>query len=318
MARDNPIQFAIVREDPRVELAVLDRHPASSGLLIASGGCTAFTLAALRPELKLTLLDANAAQLELVARKAEALRAHAPGTAGRLRAFGVGEDDPASFSGCGNFESLFRGLRGVLDEHVLPASERRRMIREGLPRAPLIESRYWPVAFALFFSDAMLEAMFGPDATQHAPRGSYPGYFQRAIERGLSRPDAATNPWLHQVLLGCWLPEALPEYLERAGDVRYAELHADLQAAPSFAQFSFVSLSNLFDWMSTERVRAVAERLSAECRPGTTLIIRQLNNTTPVEQLLASAFRHDLALSAEALATDRSLFYGRVLVLVKT
>ncbi len=318
MAPHNPIQFAVVREDPRLEQLLLARHPAQRALLIASGGCTALTLSAALPGLQLTLLDANEAQLNLVRRKVEALTAHGPGTRERLEAFGVGRDDPHSLAGCGNFESLFRGLRGLLDELALPHHERLRLIREGRPREPLTTSRYWPVAFALYFSDAMLEAMFGPDATQHAPKGSYPGYFQRALERGLARADAARNPWLHQVLLGCWLPEALPEFMLQPCAARFEYLHAALADAPRFDRFGLLSLSNLFDWMSSGAVRDVCERLKAECRPGTTVLIRQLNNSAPVEQWLAPAFELDAPLSAELLSADRSLFYERVLALVRT
>ena len=56
--------------------------------------------------------------------------------------------------------------------------------------------RYWPVAFELFFSDQLLNAMFGAAATQHAPPGSYSAYFRGAIEAGLCRPDAAQNYFL--------------------------------------------------------------------------------------------------------------------------
>ena len=71
--RDNPIQFAVVREDPRLEIQVLRRHPARRALLIASGGCTALTLASVWPNLGVTLLDPNPAQLDLVERKISAL-----------------------------------------------------------------------------------------------------------------------------------------------------------------------------------------------------------------------------------------------------
>src|SRR5690349_17004226 len=69
----NPVKFAVVREDPLVEDALVRRFGARRVLLIASGGCTALSLRALHPELELTLLDPNPAQLERVERKAAAL-----------------------------------------------------------------------------------------------------------------------------------------------------------------------------------------------------------------------------------------------------
>ena len=53
--RKNPIQFAVVREDPRVECRIIDRMAPRRMLSVASGGCTAFCVGSLRPEVKLTL-----------------------------------------------------------------------------------------------------------------------------------------------------------------------------------------------------------------------------------------------------------------------
>ena len=110
--RDNPLQFAVVREDALVEVEVLRRHPCRRVLLIASGGCSALTLQSVLPELEITLLDPNAAQLDLVRAKLDALDALRAGD--RLARFNVENDDPSGLCECGNFESLFRSLRTFL------------------------------------------------------------------------------------------------------------------------------------------------------------------------------------------------------------
>ena len=71
--KDNHVQFAVVREDPKIEAELVCLHQVSEVLLIASGGCTALTLQALFPDLRLTLLDLNPAQLELIKKKRQAL-----------------------------------------------------------------------------------------------------------------------------------------------------------------------------------------------------------------------------------------------------
>ena len=279
------------------------------------------TLALRCPEVQLTLLDANPAQLQLVQQKVDALHTHGPGSVERLRLFGVGRDDPQSLSACGNFESLFRVLRALLDDLVLPAAERRALLEAGDGPAlcqQLQQNRYWPVAFSMAFSDALLEAMFGTEATQHAAPGSYPAYFRGVVEQGLQRPDAGLNPWLHHVLLGHWLPQALPLYLTQPCHARFEMVHAPMAEAPPFGQFDLISLSNLFDWMDEQGVQAIVRRLCLECRVGSAVVLRQLNNRTPVEAAMAPAFRLETALSAELLARDRSLFYERLLVFVRT
>lgn len=315
MAVDNLVQFAIVREDPEVERDVVDRVDAKSALLIASGGCTAFTLAAQRPLVALTLLDMNAAQLDLVRTKHAALIAHPPASEERTRLFCT----DGELSGCGNFESLFRGWRALLDDLVMPHAERERMLLRGDgARESLTSNKYWAASFEMFFGDAMLEAMFTSAATQHAPRGSYPAYFRSVIERGLARADAAKNPWLHHVLLGHYVDDALPTYLGATYTAdRFAYVHASIADAPRFDAFDVISLSNLFDWMDGDATAQVARRIVSECRPGSAVIVRQLNNGAPVEELFAPAFTFEQALSSELHARDRSMFYERLLVLVR-
>lgn len=324
MSPGNRLQFAVVREDPVVELSLLPAPlriagaSAPEALIVASGGCTALALSAHRPDVRVTALDMNPAQLALVREKFEVVRAQPPGPA-RTARFGVGVDDATTLNAGGNFESLFRGFRAVLDDLVMSHADRHALLScdpvDG-DLLPLIENRYWPVAFALFFSDAMLETMFGPDATQHAERGSYPGYFRSVVERGLHRPDRRTNRYLQHVLLGTWLDDAVPAFLGMPAGPTPTLVHAAMIDAPPLSPFSLVSLSNLFDWMNDDGIAAIARRLEAELRPGAVVVIRQLNNRTPVERHLPS-FSFDDARADELLARDQSLFYERLLVGVK-
>lgn len=317
--RDNPIQFAVVREDPSLEQIALERalrrHSKPSrprALLIASGGCTAFFLAHRFPGIDLTLVDPNPAQLELVRRKLAMLEAG--DVSARRRAFNVGDDDPAGLNQCGNFESLFRQLRAFLVEFVAPAEEIEAFFAGGdaaLPRR-WFASPYWPVAFELHFAAPLLEAMFTAAATRHAEPDSYPGYFRRAFERGLAQPDAATNPFLQHVLLGRYL--AMPEQLERRPDARITLALRRIEDVADFSGFDLVSLSNVMDWMDDAAIATLARALCATLEPGAALLWRQLNNPVAHERRFEPAVRFDLALSERMLDAERSLFYSRVRV----
>lgn len=316
----NTLQFAVVREDPRVELVLVDellkQHTPLEVLSIASGGCTGMTLSALRRQVKVTLVDANPRQLEHVAQRLSAWARYAPNTVERFQAFGVGEDSPQSLSGGGNFESLFRAWRNFVHEFVCAPQDIEAVIAKALSPSVLTASKYWPVAFALFFSDSLLEAMFGPDATQHAPRGSYAGYFQRVVERGLAANDVSENWFLHHVLLGYYLPQALPLFLRETPGAAPTLLHSTLGQFPSYEPFRLISLSNVFDWTDAAGIEAVAQKLNRECQPGARLLIRQLNNTQNLEAAF-HAFELDETSGRALLAQDRSLFYERILVATK-
>ncbi|MGH7298343.1 MAG: DUF3419 family protein [Polyangiaceae bacterium] len=313
-------KFAVVREDANVEHALCLRTGSVAGsvLVVASGGCTALTLAHREPRLKVTAFDLSPLQLAHVEAKRAAV------ARGDLAALNVGDDAPAGLNQLGEFESLFRTLRRFVEEMVAPPEAIARYFdgataaadRQALVRA-WCASRYWAAAFSLVFHDALLHAMFGPAATQHAEPGSYPAYFQRAFERGLGEPGGADNPFLSHVLLGAYAPRHAPDYVHAARDLPVELVEGPLDAVPELARFDVVSLSNVFDWSDDALVASWAERLSRELQPGATVVVRQLNNRRDVRRFF-KGFAFDGALGEHLLSRDRSLFYERIEVATRT
>lgn len=317
---ERSVQFAIVREDPATEEAIL-RDDDREMLMVASAGCTALALAARHPSLTLTLFDMNPRQLALVQEKASALAALGD-DAERARRFGVDDPDPESLSGRGNFEALFRGLGAFLDELVIDRAARRQAFLDAagggpLPIADVISAhRFWPVAFDLFFADPLLHEMFGPAATQHAA-GSYARYFQRAVEAGMRRADAGTNPWLAHVLVGCFLASALPPLLldpRPPAEDQLVLIEGTLDVVGDLGRFDVIQLSNIFDWTAPAEVQRLCARLGDEMKPGARVVIRQLNSCMTLPAWLGERFTIDAERDAALLAADRSLFYDRLLV----
>lgn len=308
------VKFAVVREDPRLELAIAEKIGARSVLVVASGGCTALTLQALRPELEVCAFDLAPLQLEHVLAKREAA------IRGDLTALNTGGGGPEGLNQRGEFESLFRVLTTTVRELVGSEAELAAFFesdaaarREALAR--WTASRYWPAAFATAFNEPLLHAMFGPAATQHAEPGSYPGYFQRAFERGLTRPDAAKNPFLQHVFLGTYLPEDAPEYITRGAALKNTHLElvqGSLPDVPRLERFDLLSLSNVFDWSDAQQIATWADTLAARAKPGSAILIRQLNNQRDLTPWLTPHYRFDPALALELLRSDRSLFYEKL------
>lgn len=307
-------KFAVVREDPDVEHALVRKTRAKRVLVVASGGCTALTLVHREPQLEVTAFDFSELQLQQVRDKQAAV------ARGDLRALNVGDESPAGINQRGEFESLFRTLRRFIEEMVAPPSSIARYFDEATPgpeRSALQQSwranKYWPAAFSLCFHDALLHAMFGTAATQHAERGSYPAYFQRAFERGLDREDGPRNPFLAHVLLGAYLPAHAPDYVHARRELPVTLVRGELPDVPALAHFDVVSLSNIFDWSEDALVARWAESLRA-LRPGAAIVVRQLNNRRDVLRFFAPAFTADHGLGAELLQQDRSLFYEAIRV----
>ncbi|MYA68840.1 DUF3419 family protein [Candidatus Poribacteria bacterium] len=300
-----------------VEAELVRLTQASNVLLIASGGCTALTLQALFPDLHITLVDFNPAQLERVRQKMRALRD--VDTATRHRRFNIETNDPSGLNQNGNFESLFRGLREFIFDLVANEAEIRALFekRDRLVEVSevLFSSKYWSVAFDLYFSDALLNAMFGPDATQHAEAGSYPRYFQTLFEKGLTALNAFDNYFLHHVFLGYYLqrPASLPYYLlSPPTDYRFEMVEGTLDQVPELQRFDLISLSNIMDWMPLTEITSLISHLQNKMKPGATVLYRQLNNHTDLSTDFGDAFEFNTALGVRFQETERSLFYSSI------
>lgn len=315
--RDNKVQFAVVREDPMVEAELIRLTKASNVLLVASGGCTALTLQALFPDLHITLFDFNPAQLERIREKISALRQI--DETKRHRRFNIGTSDPKGLNQSGNFESLFRGLREFIFDLVADESEIRVLFeeKERLARVSevLFSNKYWRVAFDLYFSDSLLNAMFGPEATQHAEPGSYPRYFQTLFEKGLTSAKAFDNYFLHHVFLGYYLqrPASLPYYLlAPPTDYRFQMVEGTLDQVPELQRFDLISLSNIMDWMPLVEIVSLIGYLRDEMKSGASVLYRQLNNYTDLSTYFGDSFEFDEVFGVQFQEIERSLFYSSV------
>jgi S-adenosylmethionine-diacylglycerol 3-amino-3-carboxypropyl transferase len=308
-----PLKFAVVREDPEIEAQLVTRTRAEAVLLVASGGCTALTLAHRFRALHVAAFDMNPSQLEHTRRKAEAA------ARGELASLNVEVPRPDGINQRGEFEKLFRVLKAALEELVAPGVELAGYFAPATPageRTEMVErwvaSPYWAAAFAVAFNDPLLHAMFGRAATQHATPGSYPGYFQDVFERGLRRSDGPRNPFLQHVLLGAYRGADAPSYVHARAVPSLELVEGSLGDVPRLERFGVYSLSNVFDWSDDGLVAKWAGLLAERARPGAAVVIRQLNNDRDVRRHFAAAFVFDDALGEELLAGDRSLFYNRV------
>lgn len=316
--KHNPVQFAVVREDPLTELAIINQKKAIKALLIGSGGCTALSLLCVKPELEVTIFDTNPAQLALVKDKVKALTLRKIDSEFNA-AFGIGSEDLRGLNTNGNFESLFRGLRHFIFDLVAPKEEMLELF-SGQNQSEIFSrisnNKFWPVAFDLFLSDSILRAMFTDAAVQHVDKGSYPQYFRTMLEKGLRAKDAPFNYFLHHIFLGHYLEDKskLPIYLSsenRHFPIKY--VLGDLKAVEQLSDHDFISLSNIFDWMTPGQVDETAKFLTSKCKEGTTLLWRQLGHDRDMSKFFPK-WSFDKKAAEQLLANDRSLFYAHYYV----
>ncbi|MBI5542598.1 MAG: DUF3419 family protein [Deltaproteobacteria bacterium] len=351
------LQFSVMREDPRLEERLLDRLPGEKRFFgITGAGCTLLQLAA-RPDLT-TLIGCDTDPHQTSWARFRIAAARLLSRKDFCRATGISQIEPAVrealiskttqalppedrafvkqerafFSNGafddGSFERLFAFWRGFLERFVVSKDDIQRLfdgdrtVAEAIAGADL-----WPVAFELTFHQRLLMALFGPDAIQHAPPGSYPRYFQARFEWALAQPDAASNPYLSHVLRGRYgaldHAQGLPDYLladryERlAGSVGKITCHTGkvseaLAAHPG--PYHLVMLSNILDWTTESDSEEMAQPVLNALAPGGYLLVRQLNNVRPLPRCWITELDFDPSLERELLATDRSFFYSAIRV----
>ena len=308
-----PLNYAVIREDARIEGDLVWRTGAKKVLTVASGGCVALTLSSRFPGVSITAFDTSARQLEHVRAKMKAVQG------GELSRLNVENADRVGLNQCGEFERVFRLLRAFFEEAIAPHEELLSFFVRGRRLDELDDmvrrwsmSRYWVAAFQACFSEELLQKTLGTRLMRHAEPGTFPRYFQRALERGLRRDNASENPFLQHIFLGGYRRGCEPFYLRNPA--RYDDLvlvEGDISAIADLESFDVVSMSNLFDALSDDEARKVADVLVKGMRPGAALLVRGMNNARPVRPFLEPAFRFDSALGRSYFLRDRSLFYDR-------
>lgn len=315
MLKRNPLQFSVVREDPEIELSLFREINFEKPIIVGSGGCTILAMASEFPKLPITIIEPNPAQIKLIKEKIKKIKTSS--ATARLKLFGVGLKNPGCLIEKGNFESLFRSLREFIFEFIADEKKILGLLKNGTEKKwnEVFIHPYWPVAFDLFFNNSILRAMFGPAAIQHAPSESYSRYFQEIIEKGLLRSDRATNYFLYHIFVGHYPKEkkGWPSYLVKPPkSISLKVFQCMAQDVPSYSDYDFVGLSNIFDWSSEKEIKAMASKLDHELSPNAIVLYRQLNNSKNFRSFFGSNFQW---LSKEATSLhqkDRSLFYSSI------
>lgn len=301
--KKNNVQFAVVREDPDLFVPFLKKNNIETVLMICSGGCNALTYQSCINNLKIDLVDFNESQITHTQQKIQTL---IEGNIEKLD----------QLNSSGNFESLFRQLSSFLFEFVVDRELLQQYFqgKVELELSKIFLNPYWTIAFELFFSDAILNTMFGPEATQHASEGSYPKYFRNRIETALIRKDYKENYFLHHFFLDKYLKDCRPTYYNSRPRIdNFNYIHGQIDDFLSLEQYNFIDISNILDWMNPHKANNLITKL-CEMKSGSFLIFRQLNNQKDYEKLLYPTFTYLKDESEKFTSHSRSMFYEKISV----
>jgi S-adenosylmethionine-diacylglycerol 3-amino-3-carboxypropyl transferase len=342
-----PLGFAQVREDPAIDLAIVDAAGEDVRVvMVASGGCTAAALAASPRVSWIHLVDPNPAQIALSRLKLRLLETaepserltllgHAPAESGDRRksletsldALGASPNifGPPDFVAelgpdhAGRYERLFAQLRCELSLHS-DALEALLRLRDPVEQARRVAAdtrlgAALEAAFDCVMALPNLVALFGEGATRN-PREPFSSHFIRRTRWVLANQPAAGNPFLAQMLLGRFAPGAEHTWLCVASPARLPSVTwavgpmvEALAASPE--TFDVVHLSNILDWLSPQAAQATLDLARTALRPGGWVIIRQLNSTLDIPDL-GEGFHWRSEVSERLRDGDRSFFYRAI------
>lgn len=341
-----PIAFCQVREDATQDQWVIQQRKKENHILmVASGGCTAATLAALPQVKSIHIVDPNPAQIALTRLKLHMLQKEIP-TPERLGILGhelmpteerhqkvvgmleeleipldtFGAIEPAIEFGLdhyGRYEQVFAQLRYTLRDvqkelHELlqlnsPAEQAPRVAPQTALRNAL-ES-----AFQEVMALPNLVRIFGEEATRNSVMPFAKHFFHRTCHVLMTLP-AQNNPYLHQIFRGKYPHTLAPWFTKTPKHLpqvtwEVADMAQSLKnALERDRKYHFIHLSNILDWLSPEVVQSVLELTAKLLKPGGTVIIRQLNSNLDIPSLGTEL--HWRIGEAESLhVKDRSYFY---------
>ena len=339
-----PVAFAQVREDPLLDLEIVNRMPdGASVIMIGSGGCTAALLAASSRVSRLVVVDPSPSQLALVKVKMHLLERYeradrskllghqamrseerAQMTQSILRDLNLRQDafGPVEFVAqkgldyCGRYEILFAQLQQGIEKFAQFTDSLLRL-SDPVDQANAFRSnrafqRQLTTTMRQVMSQANLVALFGSDATRNRVQPFAQHFEQRLIESISTIPNA-TNPYIWQFLAGKYPPDSETPWLVsplclNLPDIRFVSKTIADELATSDQKFDFVHLSNVLDWLTDAEATATLRLASDSLQDGGYVFVRQLNSSLDIRSL-ANQIEWLESDSEKLHFADRSFFY---------
>ena len=296
------VNFAIVREDPNIEVKIIKDFSLSTALLIGSGGCTGLKLSNVFPNLTLSLFDKNPEQIKLIKEKVKNV---------------TNINYLMKLSNQGLFESLFCDFSNYLVQHLWKINDLKHAISNNNKDffKQCFARSAWHKAFYLFFNDRVLIDLFSPAACQYAQSDSYIHYFKSKIEKSILRYDISSNYHIQHIFLSHYQSSCTPSFFGQSiGEINLIE--GDIYSVENLQNFQLIQLSNIFDWLDQEQSKKIIEYLNKHVKKGSLLLIRQLNNNRPLATYL-DQYEYLDGYSKKLTQMEETCLYQRVLLFKK-
>ena len=311
------VLFGVSREDHKIEASLIEKNNYKNLLTVCSGGCVPLSLKAIFPDLNVVAYDINPNQIDHCKKKTNAvLRKDFP-------SLNINQYGDQLLNQSGKFEEMFQSLRKSFIKNVTEDKTIKFFFSTATSdKERKKTSTTWnnhkniKIPFQDTFSDVKIEKVFGNHATKQGQPGSYVPYFQKKIMRALLKEESPDNPFLQHIFLGYYKSEKAFPYMTLKTSPVIHFFEGNICDVPNLQDFEMISLSNLFDWSDESFVRQCVKGFS-NIRPGSSVLLRQLNNHKDWSPFFVDGFTEDKAFDKHWQKKDRSFFYDHFRLFVK-
>lgn len=314
-----PVAFAQVREDPRLDLLLVRSLPQPATLvLVASGGDTLISLAQHQHKM-IHAVDVNPAQIALAKFKLSLSGAWPLATILQILGHSpMRQSDRIQFlSQALERLKLTENVFGPLDwvsqvgldhagRYEQCFHQLRQALATGIPRSQ---------ALTQVMSHSNLVCLFGPEAAQN-PLKPFHEHFLDRSQLAFQRPDAAENPFLHQMYEGRFPPgQAYDWHQSNRPPLTEVVWHCgkmlDFLVSLPPSSIDFLHLSNILDWLTPPQAELTLQACARSLKSNGLILIRQLNSSLVINEL-SDAIRWNPSQGTEMEQMDRSFFYPKI------
>jgi S-adenosylmethionine-diacylglycerol 3-amino-3-carboxypropyl transferase len=159
--------------------------------------------------------------------------------------------------------------------------------------------------------------LFGEAATANRVQEFSQHFFKQTL-KAFDITHCGENPYLAQVLLGCYMNQVYPRWLNQ--EVENIKTALTYRCQPMIealktleSKVDFVHLSNILDWLTVAEAEDTLNKAYEALNEGGCVIVRQLNSSVDIPHLNTS-FKWDLESSQVLHQKDRSYFYRHLYV----
>lgn len=307
------ILFSQVREDPSVELEVIQTLlgiDKAKIVMVGSGGCTLLSLMGSDKIGEIDCVDASDSQLRLIRLKI-AVISHFVEKNAILKIF-HGDD-----------RTLIHALDSldISEEDKMFWKNHGELLLNGINQSGCFEVLFRHLVtsgfdFDTVFDRQVLISIFGKNAVVNSLNKEFSVHFRQILDtyKILYRPE--DNYFYHQIVNNRYDPDCLPPYFEDLKAVssnhfkvkyKQSDFAKYISEQPDHS-YDMVQTSNLTDWMSYKKLHCFFRHTHRVLKPGGYVVMRRLNGDYDLEKVASVYFY------LERPVVDKSHFYSQVVV----